>query len=122
MDINAVVAHYIKLRDEIKALRERHKEELAPMQADMATIEAALHKHMHDQGVQSLKTQAGTPYISEITNIKVTDWEAALQQIINTQQWDLLYRNVAKRAFLDSGKELPGIETSVIQKVNVRRS
>lgn len=122
MDVSKIVSHYIKLRDDMAAMRQRHKDELAPLRDDMDSIENALHKVMHEQGVESLKTRAGTPYIQEVTNIKVTDWEATLEAIKEREAWGLLYRNVAKTAYLESGAELPGLETSTMQKVNVRRS
>jgi hypothetical protein len=69
-----VVAGYIKARDKKKIIKERHSEELAPLNKAMATLEAwMLNNLQQDQHAQSVKTKQGTVYLSTLLKPKVED-------------------------------------------------
>lgn len=122
MNIDAIVARYIQLRDDLKAREAAFKEELAPLKQDMELIENALMKHLQDQGATSLKTSHGTPYISEVESIKIVDRDAVIDTIVEQGTWDVLNISVAKKNYRESGIELPGIEINTVRKLNIRRS
>ena len=122
MNIDRIVERYVARRDEIKALEAQHKEELAPLKQELEMIENALMKHLAEQGATSLKTKHGTPYISEVESIKITDRDAVLDKVTEAGAWDVLNVSVAKKNYRESGIELPGVEINTMRKLNIRRS
>lgn len=120
VNIDEIVHHYMALRANKAELEARHKEELFPIQRDMDVIEQALLKVMKAQGVESVKTPHGTPYIATFTSAKVTDFDAFLDYVSETQNWDLLERRVNKTAFLADEGRAPGVETTTTLRVNIR--
>ena len=125
MNIEAIVAHYVTLRDTVAEIEADAKAKAAPLKADMQTIEAALLKHMQSGGVQNLKTAAGTAYISEKTSATVEDWDALLEYVLETEAFELLERRVSKTAYaerLASGTPPPGVKYTSMLGVNCRRS
>lgn len=121
VNIDAVVAHYVALRDRKAEIEARHKEELAPINRDMEQIEKALLLLMQRQGVESVRTPHGTPYISTLTSTRVSDWDAFLDHVLETENFDLLERRVSKTAFLAGGSQAPGVEVATSLRVNIRR-
>lgn len=120
MNIDALVAHYVALRDTKEALQQQHKDELAPLNADMQKLEQALQVLMQQSDVQSFKTKHGTAYTSVVANAKVVDFEATLAFIRDNERYDLLERRVNKTLVQEIG-EVPGVELTRTIKVNVRR-
>lgn len=124
-DIDGIVAHYVKLRDQRAEIEAECKERTADIVRDMERIEAALMKHMRTVGAESIRTGHGTAYISTVTSAKVSDWPALLEHIRRHGAWELLERRVNKSAFdaaVDAGAEPPGVESSAFARVNFRRS
>jgi hypothetical protein len=120
VNIDEIVQHYMALRANKAEMEARHKEEIFPIARDMDTIEAALLKVMQSQGVESVKTPHGTPYIATFTSAKVSDFDKFLDYVAETQNWDLLERRVNKTAFLADGGQAPGVETTTTLRVNIR--
>lgn len=122
MNLENVLAHYVKLRDRLAELEAEHKERVAPIKRDMEQIENALQKHMQETGTTSIKTKAGTAYLQEQTKAQVTDWDAALQYIVHNGEFRLLERRIAKTALIDTGQEVPGVDLVRTIRTNIRRS
>lgn len=122
MDFEAVVAHYVRLRDTVAEIEAEAKARIEPIKADMQLIEAALLKYMQEHGLENLKTAAGTAYIAERTSATVQDWDALLEYILDNEAFDLLERRVNKTAFLERKAEPPGVKMSTTLAVNFRRS
>lgn len=123
MDRDKVIAHYVALRDKKQDMEKRHKQELEPIKQDMDLIEAALQKDLQDQGLKQFKGDHGTAFIKTLTNAKVTDWEGeALPWLVENERWDLLVRNVNKTNMLETETDVPGVEISQVQKLQINRS
>jgi hypothetical protein len=126
MSIEKVVEHYVAKRDELKALKERHKEEIAPYQAQLDKIESALLEVLNRDEVESMRTKAGTVYKSDVMSASVDDWETLLAWLIESKQWPILTKAVSKvavREYMEEAREpVPGVSTSVFTKVGIRRS
>lgn len=122
MNLEAIIDHYVVLRDRIADIEARHKEELQPIKDDMQLIEAALLKHFLDTGTESMKTKAGTAYKTEAVSVKVRDWNDTLDRIRAQERWDLLEARVNKTAYMEGGEQWPGVEVTRALKVNVRRA
>lgn len=113
---------YLDRRDQLEKLKQEFKDRETPIKNEMDKIEQAMHRIMNDQGVTSMKTPAGTPYLQTWTSTKVADWEEAFRYIQQHERWDMLQRAVNKTAVLESEEPVPGIEVQQGYKVNVRRS
>lgn len=88
--VEEVTAKYVELRDRKAEIALRHTEELKPLNDAQAAIESWLLNKMNEDGVDSYKTQAGTPYKAVTTSVKLEDAEAfkfsvfkpAIEQIV----------------------------------------
>ncbi len=120
--IDAVVGGYIRLRDEKKAIAERHKEELAPMNAKLKKMEAWLQQQLQAQDALNMKTEHGTVYLSTTVSAKVEDRDAFFEFVREQDMWAMLTSNVSKDAveeFIEStGDVPPGV--SVNRETNAR--
>ncbi len=123
--VNQVVAAYVKLRDQKDEIKRRHKEELAPLNENMTKLERWLQKQLLDEGVESMKTDAGTAFLQTSSSVTVRDWPATLAWIQDNDEWSLLEARVNKTAvkdFLESTGEVPpGVNYSEDIETRVRR-
>ncbi len=118
-----VVATYIKLRDRKEALEAEVKEAIKPINEKLDLIEAAMMKYMQEQGLENIKTKAGTAYQSKVNSVKVEDWESVKSFIQENQAWDILNRAVNKTAVMgEYNGQVPGVSIQTINKLNFRRS
>jgi len=122
-----MIAAYIKYRDYKAAKEKALEEELKPYTSAMETIATAVLDLLNTQGSDSIKTDAGTAYVSELDSMKVADRDAFMEFILVTGETQLLNAAVAKDAVRDymaehQGQLPPGVEKSSIRKVNFRRS
>ena len=121
-----VIARYVALRDECDQIAKRHAAELKPHHDAMEKLEAWLLATLNGQGADNIKTPQGTAYKSTTLSTKVADWDA-LWAFIELGHPEFLVHGVNKTAvkeFMDEnqGQQPPGVETSWMVKVNVRRS
>lgn len=120
-DTQEYVETYIKLRDQIKELEKKHKEELKPYREGLETIEGLLAQALYDNGADSMKTSAGTFYKSHWSRPQVQDWEKVLDYIVENERYDLFERRISKAVAEEIG-EVPGVVFERGVKINVRRS
>jgi len=121
-DLERTVAAYVQLRDLIAQRDKARKEALKPLKSDLEKLENLLQARMQELGVESLRTKAGTAYLTKAQSTKVEDWEAALRYIVENEAFHLLERRIAKTPLLESGEQVPGVTIQTIHKTNVRRS
>ena len=116
------VKKYIALRNEKKRIKDRHAEELRPLNDAMIKLEAAVQKFLQSQGVDSAKTPVGTAYLSRTSRAKVTDWPVLRDFVKEHDLLDILEHRVSKDAieeYAESTGELPpGVDITV--EVNTR--
>lgn len=125
INLNRLVAAYVRRRDRLRELEQRHKETTGVLRAEMDKLERAMHALMAEQGVERVKTPAGTAYMTTWTRTQVEDWDAVLGYIRANEAWDLLQRNVNKSAVLERSAEgdvVPGVRVERGKKINVRRA
>jgi hypothetical protein len=126
MSADDMIDKYIRLRDKVKAIKERHVEELAPYAKAMDVLEAWMLEALNNAKLQSMKSVHGTAYKSTRTSAKVLDWPAVLEFIKTREAWDLLEARVSKlaaQAIVDeTGQPIPGVETASEIVVNVRKA
>lgn len=123
--VDEIVAAYIKLRDMKDATSRRHKEELAPINEKMGKLEAWLQKHLQSEGVDSMKTKAGTAFLQSNSSATVKDWPATLEWVKDNDEWSFLEARVNKTAVKDymesTGDIPPGVDFKTTIVTRVRR-
>jgi len=120
-ELEGLIEAYVKVRDGIKEIKERHKQELAPWEQGLAEAEGALMTLLNTYGAESMRTNAGTAFKAQWTKATVTDWQAVLDWAVANERWDLFERRVAKSVVEEIGA-VPGVEIERGVRVNVRRS
>jgi len=124
--LEQLVEAFVELRDRKKEMEARHKEELAPTLRKMEKALNLIEGIMNEQGVESVRTQYGTPYKSVLSRVKITDWEAARNFVDENNLGHWYTRTLSKEGvetYLEEFGELPpGVEITRITNINVKRS
>ncbi len=124
--LDDLAAAYIKLRDLKKQVKERHSEELRPINERMSAIENAMLEMLNKVGTESARTKAGTVYRSQRTSVKVQDWDEALRYVLDNGYHHMLVRRLSPEGVKDllenTGELIPGVSLSTDLTVGVRRS
>lgn len=126
MKTGTLVEMYIQLRDRRAARKAAFDIDDSDDKAKQEKIEGLLMQRFKEDGVDSVKTPAGTAYTSMRTTASVADGEAFFSFCRETEQWDLIEKRASKTAVIayrDEHNDLPpGINWSEQVVVNVRRS
>jgi hypothetical protein len=126
MNTGDMIKRYIELRDYKEARTKAFEEEMKPYTAAMATIEGAVSQQITDLGGESIKTEHGTAYHSEIMSVKVASREEFMRFVMEDQREEFLTSAVSKEAVRDWIEKYqalpPGVDVTKILKTNFRRS
>jgi hypothetical protein len=127
MKLSELVAKYIELRDSKATLKAEYEEKLAPVEEKLARIEAALLDVFHKTGMESVKTEAGTAYMSTRTTVSVADRDAFMEFVKTGDHWSMMEIRAAKSAveqYKAANEDLlpPGVNWRSEIVVNIRRS
>ena len=126
--VEQVVEAVITTRDEIDAIKKRHKDELADLEELQEKRTKWLHKQLDEVGTDSMKTKSGTFFKKKTERVGVDDVEAFHAFIKTHDAWDLLTKAVNKTSALERIGEdrdvskIPGLKYSSEIEVQVRRS
>lgn len=125
VNLDAVVARYIQLRDIKAAKKKAYEADVEQVDKAMEKIENALLKHLNASQSESVRTESGTFYKQRKTSVTTADREAFLRFCREQDQWPLLEVRPSKTAveqYRDDNKDLPpGVNWSETTVVNVRR-
>jgi hypothetical protein len=125
LDIDVRIKQYIQLRDKIKEVEAKHKEELKPYKQALETLSGVLLTHLQNIGGEGVRTQSGTVYVSEKKSASLADPAAFMDYVVSTERWDLLDRKANVTAVTDYISEFnappPGVNYSTMLTVGVRR-
>jgi len=119
------VAAYIKLRDHKKKADEEYKKGLERINLAMDKLEAELLRDLQANGVDSMKSDAGTVYIRIVASASVNDRDAFMNFLKDNDEWEALdvrANKVIVKEIMDRGQAVPGIKYSEVATVGVRRS
>lgn len=121
-----LVQLYIGLRDR-RAKRKAEFEGVdKPDAAKMDQIEGVLLRRMQETGAESVRTKFGTAYKTTKSFASVADWDSLLDYVRGSSAWELLYKNVSKKAVeqhaVEHGEPPPGINMRSEVVVNFMRS
>jgi hypothetical protein len=124
----SLIAHYIKAAGIVAQEEAALKERLVKIVAGMEACKAELMKRLIERKADNTKTEAGTAYLSDHLNIKVTNRDALLA--FAQKNWDngggaLVVIKPPVDAIRDfmamhEDKLPPGIETSTFTRINIR--
>ena len=121
-----LIGEYIRLRDSVTKLTERHEKQVRPYKDSMSLIENLLGEEINKLEGQAIKTPKGTAYRSITNSYKVADRDVWLNWVFETGNRDMLTAHVAKEAlneFMDVNKSLPpGLNLTQIFNIRVKRN
>jgi hypothetical protein len=121
------VSQYIKLRDTIKELEDKHKALVKPYKDVLEKLNIVLLQHLNTIGSDSTSIDGvGTVYKTTKRSASLADADAFMQYVIAQQEWDLLDRKANVIAIEDYMKEHagelpPGVNYNRHLVVGVRR-
>lgn len=124
--VDEIVARYIALRDKKAEIKAKYDAEVEAIDAAMNRVENYLLKLMTELGVESIRTSAGTPYVSRRTSATVADWDTFLDWVQRNGEWSMLERRANKtvvQSWRDEHNDLPpGLNWREERVVNIKRS
>jgi hypothetical protein len=125
MKISEAVKLYVKLRDEAAEKKRLYQEEADKIKAKMDRIEAALLVAMDATGMESVKVDGGTAYVTTQVSATVADRETFLNFCKENDEWPLMDIRASKTAitqYKSVKNDLPpGINWRAERVVNFRR-
>lgn len=124
-NINDLCRGYVHLRDRIKEVEARNKEQLAPAKSMLDEMEIKLQTLLQAQGMNSVKTESGTVYLSEKANASIGDSAVFRQFIIDNKLYDMAdwkANALEVREYIEAQKSTPpGVNYTTVLTVGVRR-
>ena len=126
MNVGDAIDGYVKIRDQKKELDAVQKEQMAPLNEKLRTIEAWLMREFLKSNVTQQKgTSGGTAFIQSNDSVKVTDQEVFMQFCKDRDAYELLDVRASKtvvKAFIENSNEVPpGISYTQANVIRVRR-
>jgi Tfp pilus assembly protein PilP len=120
------VAQYIKLQDKKTEIKERHKEELKPINDAEELLEAYFMQQLQTMGVSSVKCGHGTVFQKADNSATIADGEAFREFVKANEAWDLTdlrANKVAVREFIEKNGMAPaGVNYSTRIGIGYRRA
>ena len=128
MKIDQLVETYIKLRQKLSQLEAEYDEKKRAYKEAQEKIEALMLVKFGEMGVDSMKTPAGTAYVSVRSSAGVADWDS-FREFLERQDDPYMFveRRVSKTAVeqykaANEGELPPGINWREERVVNFRRT
>lgn len=123
--IGDVIRTYMTIREKKAFIVAQAKEQTDKLDAALEKIETFILSQANAQGVTSFKSEHGTAFVSTVDYANVENWDALLEHIRQTNQYELLNKAVNKtavRGFLDQHKTVPpGVKYGTKIGINVRK-
>jgi hypothetical protein len=125
--IEEIVAKYIAIRDEKTKRKAAYTADVAKLDAALDKIEAHLLTLMQAQGLKSLPTAAGTPYIQHRSSASIADWPSYKKFLMEQEDPFLFLEQRVNKTMLDEYRAAnddlpPGVNWNESVVVNVKRS
>lgn len=126
MKMSDLVAKYIELRDKKAEYKAEYEVKVGRIEEALDKIEAKLLEVFDTAGMDSVKTEAGTAYVSTRTAASVADRDSFMEFVRTNDEWPLLEVRASKAAveeYRSQHDDLPpGINWREERVVNIRRS
>ena len=125
MNVDDVVAAYMKLRKQKDVLEKSIEEQVKAIDAKMTKLESWIKEQADAQGVTSFKTKHGTAFLSTTDYATVADWDSVLAFIQENSSFEMLNKavnKVAVREYIQANKAVPpGVNYGTKIGVNIRK-
>lgn len=126
MKLDLIVERYVQLRDKKAEMKAAYEASVADLNTGMAKLENAIMATLNEQGVESVRTSAGTAFKSVSTSATVADWDAFKNYCLENDRTDMFEKRCSKLAVeqyrADNEDLPPGINWKAAVTVNVRRA
>lgn len=125
--IDKRVATFIKIRDGIAEIEERHKAELKPWNDLKEKATGELLQLLDDAGLKSAKTAAGTVTVKVFHTSPLSDPDAFMDFVRENDAYELMDRRANSTACIEfaeshDGKLPPGVKINSRRTVGVTKS
>lgn len=125
-DINAVVQHYVTLRDHKSKLDAEHKARVAEIDAQMKNAEVFLLDHMNTSQQKNAGFAAGTVIVDDKVLPSYADKEEAIKFAQTTDNMGLLSVRLSSTGVKEymennNGQLPPGVKVVTQRVVSIRR-
>jgi len=124
-DFNHRVTQFIQLRDKIKAIKDKHKEELKPYEEGKEALEAYIMQWLQALKLEHAATEAGTAYLSTKVSATVKDMAEFWKYVQTNGLFDLVDKRANAPAVTahikQHGAPPPGVNYSTMLSLGVRR-
>jgi len=125
VQVDDVVATYMKLRSQKESMEAEVKDRVSTIKAKMEKLEAWIKEQADIQGVTSFKTKHGTAFLTTTDYANVADWDAVLDFIRTQEAFDMLEKRISKiavRGYIEANKAVPpGVNYGTKLEINIRK-
>ena len=126
MKLSDAVKLYIQLRDKKAELKAEYEAKVADIDEQLNKLEAKLLQVFNETGMDSVRTEFGTAYVTTRNSVSVADRDAFLSFIKETGDFGLLEVRPSRSAVPEfaaaNGEPPPGVTMRTERVVNIRRS
>lgn len=125
-NIELRAGQYVKLRDMIKEIEARHKEELKKPKETLEKLNGVLLGHLNSISADSVATGAGTVSKTTRNSASIADMSAFWNWVVTQGEFDMVDKKanptrVKEYIEANNGNAPPGVNYSSIELVGVRR-
>lgn len=112
--------------DRLHELREQKRskeDEIKDLNSQMADLENIIMLEMQNQSVEKLTSPKATVYLNRSVKPQIEDWDAFLDYVSESRQFQLLERRVSSSGFkemLEHGRPVPGLVPFTLVKLGIR--
>lgn len=125
VNLETIIAAYVKLRDQRSSLAAAYKEEDEALNAKLHRLSAWLLAKMQADNATQLGSESGTAYQQTRLKGNCSDWPSLWEYMAETRRFDLLEKRLSIKAvqeiYDESGELPPGVNISPELTVVVRR-
>lgn len=117
---------YLDTERELALMDAEHKARCAPLKEKLLLLEQWITSRAQEDGLENVKTAAGTVYWSNHQKATVANRDAFFSHCQATGAWDLLEARAAKTAvksFVEAhGTPPPGVDYATVRVFNFRKT
>lgn len=126
MNYEQAADRYLQTKRELEEIEREYKERKAKIKEKMITIENWFTAKAQEDGIQTIKTAAGTAYWSTHHSATVASREDFFEFCKENNAWDLLEARASKiavKSYIESeGEPPPGVNFNSVNVFNFRKS